>query len=42
MDDHEQDATRARSPEREGWAELFPFALFGLTIVAAIVAIALT
>jgi hypothetical protein len=42
MDDHEQHATRDASRRREGWTELFPFALFGVTVVAAIVAIALT
>jgi hypothetical protein len=41
--DHQRQGQRGATPrEREGWGELLPFALFGLTIVSAVVAIALT
>ncbi|MEX2255091.1 MAG: hypothetical protein WEC34_06610 [Acidimicrobiia bacterium] len=42
MDDDDEGSTLPGSPQREGWTELFPFALFAVMVVAAIVAIALT
>jgi hypothetical protein len=33
---------RARRESREGWVELFPFVFFAVTVIATLVAIALT
>ncbi len=42
MQEVDPNATRVGTRERASWTELFPFALFGLTLVATIVAIVLT
>jgi hypothetical protein len=42
MPEDPSDASRVRTGERGSWVELFPFALFGVTLLATIVAIVLT
>jgi hypothetical protein len=42
MPEDGSDASRVRTREHGSWVELFPFVLFGVTLLAAIVAIVLT
>ena len=42
MSEEDPNATRVGTPERATWTELFPFALFAVTLVATVVTIVLT
>ena len=42
MEGVEDDPSRAATERRDGWVELFPFVFFAVTVIATLVAIALT